>query len=44
MQVRPLLQSDCFSQAKSPLRWLIEQPASAMPTMSHASFMALLRS
>jgi hypothetical protein len=47
MQVRPVLQSACFSQAKSPLRWLTEQPAtrSAHPTSQRAvTFMACLRS
>jgi hypothetical protein len=47
MQVRPVLQSACFSQAKSPLRWSTEQPAmtSANPTSQRAArFMACLRS
>ena len=44
MQVRPELQSDCFSHAKSPVRWLIEQAASARPTAaSVASLMACPR-
>ena len=40
MQVRPLLQSDCFVHAKSSLRWLIEQlPAvmTANPTTASQS-------
>jgi hypothetical protein len=47
MQVRPVLQSACFSQAKSPLRWLTEHPAtrSANPTSQRAvTFMECLRS
>jgi hypothetical protein len=49
LQVRPWMQSDGFSHAKSPLRWLTEQlPAtSANPrtaSQSTASFTACLRS
>jgi hypothetical protein len=50
VQVRPLLQSDCFVHAKSSLRWLIEQlPAvmTANPTtasQSATSFTACLQS
>jgi hypothetical protein len=47
IQVRPLAQSICRSHAKSPLRWLTEQPAaaSASPRSQYAaSFMACLRS
>jgi hypothetical protein len=45
MQLRSAAQSLCLVQAKSPLRWLTEQPESAMATASHgASFMAILRS
>jgi hypothetical protein len=46
MQFRPLAQSACFSHAKSPLRWLTEQPATSASARSPyaASFMAYLRS
>jgi hypothetical protein len=50
LQVRPSAQSDCFSQAKSPLRWVTEQPpavTTATPkiaSQSRASFTACLRS
>ena len=44
MQVRPALQSDCLSHAKSSLRWLIEHAASARPVSSASGFMARLRS
>jgi len=44
VQVRPELQSDCFSQAKSSLRWLTEHAASARPASASRSFMARLRS
>ena len=50
VQVRPLLQSDCFVHAKSSLRWLIEQlpvVMTANPTtasQSATSFTACLQS
>ena len=50
LQVRPPAQSACFSQAKSPLRWLTEQPpavTAANPrtaSQSATSFTACLRS
>jgi hypothetical protein len=50
LQVRPSAQSACFSQAKSPLRWLTEQPpavTAATPrtaSQSTTSFTACLRS
>lgn len=50
LQVRPSAQSACFAQAKSPLRWLTEQPpavAAANPrtaSQSATSFTACLRS
>jgi len=40
VQVRPLMQSDCFVHAKSSLRWLIEQPPAVMtanPTIASQS-------
>ena len=51
MQVRPVLQSACFVQANSSLRWVTEQPpavaaatANPMVSQSATSFTACLRS